>query len=103
MFGPEIPVLAHRPFAAGPPTWIPGYYTRPAEVERAAARLSQQRVSIAVMLEGTAAFTESWPTLAADLRTRHFVERSWRLDGTTVVVWVPDDVAARTSSAPPSC
>ncbi|HLG58031.1 MAG TPA: hypothetical protein VI485_21980 [Vicinamibacterales bacterium] len=102
-FGPEIPVLAHRPFAGGLATWIPGYYTHPAEVERAAARLLHERVSIAVMLEGAAAFTESWPALAADLRARHFVERSWRLDGTTVVVWVPDDVAARSPSAPPSC
>src|SRR4029453_7384859 len=31
-FGPEIPVLAHRPFAARLPTWIPRYFHHRAHV-----------------------------------------------------------------------
>jgi hypothetical protein len=102
-FGPEIAVLAHRPFAAGLPTWIPGYNTHREDVERAVAQLGRETVSIAVMLEGTAAFTKGWPALADDLLARHFVERTWRLDGSDVVVWVPESVAAHAANAPPSC
>jgi hypothetical protein len=102
-FGPEIPVLAHRAFAGGLPTWIPGYNTRREDVERAAAQLGRETVSIAVMLEGTAAFTKGWPALADELLARRFVERTWRLDGSDVVVWVPEDVAAQAPSAPPGC
>lgn len=102
-FGPEIPVLAHRAFAGGVPTWIPGYNTHPQDEERAAAQLGRESVSIAVMLEGSDAFSKGWPTLAAALRARHFVERTWRLDGSNVVVWVPEQVAAQAPSAPPAC
>ena len=102
-FAPEIPVLSRRPFAGGLPSWIPGYYTDPRDVERAAAQLARETVSMAVLLEGSASFVEEWPRLAADLRARGFVERVWRLDGTDVVVWVPEELAARAPSAPPAC
>jgi hypothetical protein len=102
-FGPEIPVLAHRPFAAGLPSWIPGYHTDPRDVERASMQLARESVSMAVLLEGSAAFVEEWPRLAAALRARHFVERTWRLDRGEVVVWIPEDVAARAPNAPPAC
>ncbi len=102
-FGPEIAVLAHRGFAAGVPSWIPGYYTHPRDVERALARLARESVSLAVLLEGSAVFADEWPRVAADLRARNFVERTWRLDGGDVVVWVPEDVAARAHDAPPMC
>ena len=93
-FGPEIPVLAGRPFAGGLPSFIPGYGTDSRDVERAAARLARENVSMAVMLEGSAAFVEEWPRLAGDLRARHFVERTWRFDGTDVIVWLPADRGA---------
>jgi hypothetical protein len=102
-FGPEIPVLAHRPFAAGLPSWIPGYNTHPSDVERAAAQLAREPVSVAVLLEGPEVFVDEWPRLAADLRARNFIERTWRLDGRDVVVWVPEAVAAQAPERPPSC
>jgi 4-amino-4-deoxy-L-arabinose transferase-like glycosyltransferase len=102
-FGPEISVLADRPFAAGLPTFVPGYYTDASDVERASAQLSKESVSLAVMLEGSTAFAEAWPQIASDLRSRGLVERTWQLDGTELVVWVPEDVAARSPSGPPSC
>ena len=102
-FGPEIPVLAGRPFAGGVPSWIPGYNTHPRDVERAAAQLAREALSMAVMLEGSAAFVEEWPRLADDLRARRFVERTWQLDGSDVVVWIPEELAARAPSAPPRC
>jgi hypothetical protein len=88
-FAPEIPVLARRPFAGGLPSWIPGYNTHPRDVERATSQLAREHVSMAVMLEGSASFVEEWPTLADALRARGFVERTWQLDGSSVVVWVP--------------
>jgi hypothetical protein len=102
-FGPEIPVLAHRPFAAGLPTWIPGYNTHPRDVERAATQLARESVSIAVLLEGSAVFADEWPRLAADLRARNFIERTWRLDDRDVVVWIPSDVAERAPNTVPTC
>jgi hypothetical protein len=102
-FGPEISVLADRPFAAGLPTFVPGYYTDASDIERASAQLSKESVSLAVMLEGSAAFAEAWPQVANELRSRGLVERTWPLDGTNLVVWVPEEVAARSSSGPPSC
>jgi hypothetical protein len=102
-FGPELPVLARRPFAAGLPSWIPGYHTHPREVQRALAQLAREQVSLAVMLEGSAAFVDEWPQLAAELRARSMIERTWRLDGRDVVVWIPAELAARAPSAPPPC
>ena len=102
-FAPEIPVLSRRPFAGGLPSWIPGYYIDARDVERGAAQLSRETVSLAVMLEGSESFVEEWPRLAADLRRRGFVERTWHMDGSDVVVWVPQDLAAGAPSAPPHC
>ncbi len=62
-FGPEIPVLAHRPFAGGLPTWIPGYYNDPPDVARAVDRLSHEHVGAAIMLDGSAVLANSWPDL----------------------------------------
>jgi hypothetical protein len=100
-FGPELPVLARRPFAAGLPSWIPGYHTHPRDVQRALAQLAREQVSMAVMLEGSAAFVDEWPQLASELRARRMIERTWRLDGRDVVVWIPAELAARAPSAPP--
>jgi hypothetical protein len=55
------------------------------------------------MLEGSASFVEEWPGLAAGLRARGFVERVWRLNGTNVAVWIPEELAARAPSTPPEC
>ena len=102
-FGPELPVLARRPFAAGLPSWIPGYHTHPDDVQRAIARLTREPVSMAVILEGSAVFVDEWPQLAAELRARNMVERTWRIDETDLVVWIPADVASRAPDAPPTC
>ena len=101
-FAPEIPVLSRRPFAGGLPSWIPGYYINAPDVERGAAQLARETVSLAVMLEGSKAFEEEWPRLADDLRRRGFVERTWHLDGSDVVVWIPEQLAARAPSTPPT-
>ena len=95
-FAPQIPVLARRAFAAGLPAWLGGYYTSASDVDRAAAILAREHVSLAVMLEGADAFTRSWPRLAADLRARGFVERTWKIDDRAVVVWLPADRARDT-------
>jgi len=100
-FAPEIPVLSRRPFAGGLPSWIPGYYINASDVERAAAQLARETVSLAVMLEGSESFVEEWPRLADDLRRRGFVERTWHLDGSDVAVWIPKELAARAPAAPP--
>jgi len=99
-FAPQIPVLARRAFAAGLPSWFGEYYTSASEVDHAAAILAREHVSLAVMLEGADAFTMSWPRLAADLRARGFVERAWRVDGRSIVVWLPGDRARDTPSCP---
>ena len=102
-FGPEISVLARRRFAAGLPSWIPGYNTHSRDVERAVAQLAREPVSVAVLLEGSAVFAEEWPRLAADLRARNFIERTWRLDKGDVVVWVPANIGEQATDAPPRC
>ena len=62
-FGPEIPVLAHRPFASGLASWIPGYYEDPRDVARGRAQLDREHVSAVVMLDGSRVFFSSWPGL----------------------------------------
>jgi hypothetical protein len=88
-FAPQLAVLANRPFAAGLPTWLAGYYTSDADVARARATLSRESVSLVVLLEGEEAFTTEWPGLAADLRARGLVQRTWALGDRTVTVWLP--------------
>ena len=88
-FAPQLSVLANRPFAAGLPTWLGGYYTSEADVERARAILSRESVSLVVLLEGEEAFTTQWPRLASDLRARGLVRRTWPLEDRMVTVWLP--------------
>jgi hypothetical protein len=87
-FGPELPVLAHRAFAGGLPDWIRGYYEDPADVARARVQLAEERVALAVMLDGGDAFTASWPLVAADLRKRGLVSYQMRLASGPVEVWL---------------
>jgi 4-amino-4-deoxy-L-arabinose transferase-like glycosyltransferase len=87
-FGPELPVLAQRPFAAGLPDWIRGYYEDPADVARARSRFARERVSAAVMLDGGNAFSASWPALAADLRARGLKPYAMQLPGERVELWL---------------
>jgi len=87
-FGPELPVLTDRAFAAGLPDWMRGYYTDPADVARARAQLARERVGAAVMLDSGDAFTASWPALAADLRARGLVPEHLELASQDVELWV---------------
>jgi hypothetical protein len=88
-FGPEIPVLAHRPFAGGLPTWIPGYYNEPPDVARAVDRLNREQVGAAIMLDGSAVLVNSWPDLGAWIRTRAFEEHGVPSIDPRVRVWLP--------------
>jgi len=88
-FGPELPVLSHRAFAGGLPDWMRGYYEHPTDVARARAQLARERVGVAVMLDGGAAFTASWPALASDLRARGLEVRYLQLASGQVELWIP--------------
>lgn len=88
-FGPEIPVLAHRPFAAGLPSWIPGYYEDPDDIARALARLTHERVSAVVMLDGTNMFAHSWPDIDRWIRAHGFEEHTTVAFDPRVRVWLP--------------
>lgn len=93
-FGPEIPVLADRAFAAGLPTWIPGYYEDEADVERALRRLRDERLGAAVMLDGTAVVAHSWPQVMQSIRDRGFDEYTVPSVGPSIRVWLPRAVAS---------
>jgi len=101
-FAPQIPVLAGRAFAAGLPSWLDGYYTNDTDIERAAAFLSREAVSLAVLLDGSETFSRTWPRLAHDLKARGFVERVWQLDDRRVTVWLPPTQTGA-ELAPPIC
>ena len=91
-FGPEIPALAHRPFAARLPTWIPGYYEDAADVNRALMRLRDERLGAAVFLDGTPVVEHSWPALMAAIRDRGFDEYATRSYNGRLRVWLPHEV-----------
>ena len=88
-FGPEIPVLAHRPFAGGLPTWIPGYYTETPDVARAVDRLDREPVGAAIMLDGSAVLVNSWPELGQWIRKRAFEEHRVPSIDARMRVWLP--------------
>ena len=87
-FGPELPVLAQRAFAAGLPDWMRGYYEDPADLARARAQLAREQVAVAVMLDGGDAFSASWPSLAADLHARGLSPQDFELASGRVEMWV---------------
>jgi len=93
-FGPEIPVLAHRPFAGGLPAWIPGYYEDPRDVSRAIARLDRERVGAVIMLDGPAMFARSWPEIDAWIHAHGFEEHAVPSINGRLRVWLPHDAAA---------
>ena len=94
-FGPEIPVLADRAFAAGLPSWIPGYYQSPADVEHALARFRRENVAVAVMLEGSDAFVTAWPLLGRELTQRGWEAHPMPVVDDRVSVWLPHSTTQR--------
>jgi hypothetical protein len=98
-FGPEIPVLAARPFAARLPTWIPGYYEDTSEVDRALAQLGRERLGAAVFLDGTDVVARSWPALLQAVRDRGFEEHPVAPVNSRVRIWLPHTSDARRDAA----
>jgi hypothetical protein len=88
-FGPEIPVLAHRRFAAGLPEWIPGYYEDAADVSRAVATLNRERLGAVVLLDGSNVFMRSWPALGEWVRAHDFQEHDVASINPRIRVWLP--------------
>jgi len=98
-FGPEIPVLAHRPFAARLPTWIPGYYEDRADVDRALAQLEDEPLGAAVFLDGTTVVGRSWPALLRAIQARGFEEYTVSVVGPRLRVWLPNVAATHRDPA----
>ena len=92
-FGPEIPALAHRPFAGGLPSWIPGYYDDPADVARAIGRLNREHVAAAVMLDGSTVLVNSWPELGEWIRSHGFEEHPLAAIDSRFRIWLPRPAA----------
>jgi hypothetical protein len=88
-FGPEIPVLAHRPFAARIPTWIPNYYDDSAEINRALMQLGRERLGAAVFLDGSMVVARFWPALLQAIQERGFEEYTVAPINSRVRVWLP--------------
>jgi hypothetical protein len=88
-FGPEIPVLADRPFAGGLASWIPGYYEDSRDVSRALAQLDRERVGAAVMLDGSRVFFTLWPALGRWLTMRGLEEHPLPRINDRIRVWLP--------------
>jgi hypothetical protein len=92
-FGPEIPALAHRPFAGGLPSWIPGYYDDRADVARAIGRLNREHVAAAVMLDGSTVLVHSWPELGEWIRSHGFEEHPLAAIDPRFRIWLPRPAA----------
>jgi hypothetical protein len=88
-FGPEIPVLAHRPFAGGLPAWIPGYYDDPADLARAVGQLHREDVAAAILLDGSTVLMNSWPALGRWIDDMGFEEHAVPSVDPHVRVWLP--------------
>lgn len=88
-FGPEIPALANRPFAARLPTWIPGYYENELEVDRALTQFGREQVGAAIFLDGTSVVARSWPALLHAVKARGFEEHTVAGMNPRVRVWLP--------------
>src|SRR5262245_50709970 len=98
-FAPQIPFLADRPYAAGLPSWIPGYYETPADMRRARARLDRENVSAVVLLEGADVFEKSWPDLAKWFREHRFERHDSTRLGKGITLWLaPTDVSSHTDA-----
>jgi hypothetical protein len=98
-FAPQVPFLARRSFAAGLPSWIPGYYETPADIRRARARLDRENVSAVVLLEGADVFEESWPDLAQWFREHRFERHDSARLGDGITLWLPrPDASWRTDA-----
>jgi Dolichyl-phosphate-mannose-protein mannosyltransferase len=98
-FGPEIPVLARRPFAARLPTWIPGYYDDSADVDRALMQLGRERLGAAVFLDGSTVVGRFWPALLQAIQDRGFEEYTVGAINSRVRVWLPRTADARRDTA----
>jgi hypothetical protein len=98
-FGPEIPVLAHRPFAARLPTWIPRYYDDSADVHRALTQLGRERLGAAVFLDGSMVVARLWPALLQAIEDRGFEEYTVARINSRVRVWLPHAADARRDAA----
>lgn len=98
-FGPEIPVLAHRPFAARLPTWIPGYYEDGEDVSRALLQLGRERLGAAVFLDGSMMVVRFWPTLLRAIQDLGFEEYTVASINSRVRVWLPHAAGAQRDTA----